>query len=74
MTELAPPLSFLLTPRQVAWLDGRRHHGSLSRSAALRIALDELMLLEEDRATAPAPPEAPSRSGKAAGKRASRRG
>jgi hypothetical protein len=46
MTILAPPLTFTLTPRQVAWLDGRRLHGCLSRSAALRLALDELILLE----------------------------
>ena len=46
MAHLAPPLTFTLTPRQVAWLDGRRLHGCLSRSAALRLALDELILLE----------------------------
>ena len=46
MAHLAPPLTFTLTPRQVAWLDGRRLHGCLSRSAALRLALDELIQLE----------------------------
>lgn len=46
MAHFAPPLTFTLTPRQVAWLDGRRHHGCLSRSAALRLAIDELILLE----------------------------
>jgi hypothetical protein len=49
MAHLAPPLTFTLTPRQVAWLDGRRHLGCLSRSAALRLALDELILLEGER-------------------------
>lgn len=49
MAHFAPPLTFTLTPRQVAWLDGRRHLGCLSRSAALRLALDELILLEGER-------------------------
>lgn len=35
--------SFALTPQQLAWLDARRQHGSISRSAALRQALDDLM-------------------------------
>ena len=35
--------SFALTPDQLAWLDSRRQHGSLSRAAALRQALDHLM-------------------------------
>ena len=49
MAHLAPPLTFTLTPRQVAWLDGRRLHGCLSRSAALRLALDELIQLEGEK-------------------------
>jgi hypothetical protein len=42
----APPLSFSLTAQQLAWLDARRANGSLSRSAALRQALDSLIRLE----------------------------
>jgi Arc/MetJ-type ribon-helix-helix transcriptional regulator len=34
MASLAPPISVQLTPQQVAWLDGRRQRGLLSRSAA----------------------------------------
>jgi Arc/MetJ-type ribon-helix-helix transcriptional regulator len=46
MTSLAPPISVQLTPQQVAWLDGRRQRGDLSRSAALRLVLDELIQQE----------------------------
>jgi len=42
----APPLSISLTADQLAWLDFRRAKGSLSRSAALRQALDTLISLE----------------------------
>jgi hypothetical protein len=42
----APPLSFSITAQQLAWLDARRANGSLSRSAALRQALDTLISLE----------------------------
>ena len=42
----APPLSFSLTADQLAWLDARRAKGSLSRSAAIRQALDTLISLE----------------------------
>jgi hypothetical protein len=41
--------SFALTPDQLAWLDSRRQHGSLSRSAALRQALDRLAAIEASR-------------------------
>lgn len=44
--------SFQLTPQQVAWLDARRQHGNLSRSAALRQALDGLIQLEATKPTA----------------------
>lgn len=37
------PLSVVLSPPHLAWLDAQRQHGNLSRSAALRIALDRLM-------------------------------
>ena len=40
---LSPPVSFQLTPAQLAWLDARRQRGPISRSAALRQALDDLM-------------------------------
>lgn len=38
--------SFALTPEHLAWLDAKRQHGAISRSAALRQALDELMATE----------------------------
>jgi Arc/MetJ-type ribon-helix-helix transcriptional regulator len=40
---MAPPLSVSITPDQLAWIDQRRAHGSLSRSAVIRQALDGLM-------------------------------
>jgi Arc/MetJ-type ribon-helix-helix transcriptional regulator len=40
---LSPPVSVQLTPAQLAWLDAKRQHGAISRSAALRQALDDLM-------------------------------
>lgn len=42
----ATPLSLSITREQLRWLDERRRHGSLSRSAALRQALDELIRAE----------------------------
>ena len=50
--ELLPPISFQLTPDQLAWLDERRRHGALSRSAALRHALDTLIGMEAAAAVA----------------------
>ncbi len=48
MASLAPPISIHLTRRQLRWLDGRRRlRSSLSRSAALREAIDALIELEE---------------------------
>jgi Arc/MetJ-type ribon-helix-helix transcriptional regulator len=47
MEPLAPPISVNLTPRQMAWLDGRRERAYLSRCAALRVAIDELIQLEQ---------------------------
>jgi hypothetical protein len=35
--------SFALTTAQLEWLDAKRQHGAISRSAALRQALDHLM-------------------------------
>lgn len=44
------PLSVVLSPPQLAWLDAQRQQGNLSRSAALRIALDRL--IKQDQAEA----------------------
>lgn len=38
--------SFAIAPEHLAWLDRRRSRGRLSRSAALRQALDDLITLE----------------------------
>ncbi len=40
MSDYALPVSVSITQEQLAWLDARRRHGSLSRSAALRQVLD----------------------------------
>ena len=50
MSLYAPTLSVSITHEQLRWLDSRRRHGSISRSAALRQALDALI-----RADAPNP-------------------
>ena len=47
MASLAPPISIHLTRRQLRWLDSRRLRSSLSRSAALRQAIDALIQQEE---------------------------
>ena len=44
--SLHKPLSVQLTTEQVQWLAHYQQHGSISRSAALRMALDRLMRLE----------------------------
>ena len=61
MASLAPPISIHLTRHQLPWLDGRRLRSSLSRSAALREAIDALIQQEEGTGS---PAEA-SRSGQA---------
>jgi Arc/MetJ-type ribon-helix-helix transcriptional regulator len=61
MALLAPPISIHLTRHQLRWLDGRRLRSSLSRSAALRQAIDALIQQEEGTGS---PAEA-SRSGQA---------
>ena len=65
MPDYALPVSVSITQQQLAWLDARRRHGSLSRSAALRQVLDaaidrERLLDTPDRAspTAAATPTA----------------
>jgi hypothetical protein len=44
--SLHKPLSVQLTDEQVRWLENYQQHGTISRSAALRMALDRLMRLE----------------------------
>lgn len=46
------PLSLTLSPTHLAWLDAQRQHGNLSRSAALRVALDRLIQQEQTQAAA----------------------
>lgn len=46
MAFFAPPLSFSITEEQLAWIEQRRLHGSLSRSAVLRQAIDIAMAAE----------------------------
>jgi metal-responsive CopG/Arc/MetJ family transcriptional regulator len=55
MPDYSLPVSVSITQQQLDWLDERRRHGSLSRSAALRQVLDaamerELLLATPDRA------------------------
>lgn len=45
--ELAHPLSVQFTAEQLAWLDSRRVAG-LSRSAVLRLVVEEAMRLHRD--------------------------
>ena len=46
MSDYALPVSVSITQEQLAWLDARRRHGSLSRSAALRQVLDAVIQRE----------------------------
>ena len=46
MSDYALAVSVSITPEQLAWLDARRRHGSLSRSAALRQVLDGAIAAE----------------------------
>ena len=45
--QLSHPLSVQFTAEQLAWLDSRRVAG-LSRSAALRLVIEEAMRLHRD--------------------------
>lgn len=47
MALFASPLSFSITEEQLAWLDQRRRHGALSRSAALRQVIDATIAAEQ---------------------------
>lgn len=40
------PVSISITPEQLAWLDRRRRHGLLTRSAVLRQLLDDAIAAE----------------------------
>jgi hypothetical protein len=42
------PISVLFTPQQVQWLDRRRAAG-LSRSAVIRLVIEEAMRREQER-------------------------
>ena len=46
MASFAPPLSVSITEAQLAWLDQRRSHGALSRSAVLRQVIDAAIAAE----------------------------
>jgi hypothetical protein len=44
--DAVKPVTLTLNHRQLAWLDAQRRHGSISRSAALRQAIDRLIELD----------------------------
>ena len=46
MASFAPPLSVSITEAQLVWLDQRRLHGTLSRSAVLRQVIDAAIAAE----------------------------
>lgn len=43
MPSTRTPVSVVLTASQVEWLDAKTQDGTLSRSAVIRLALQELM-------------------------------
>lgn len=43
MPSIRQPVSVVLTEPQLAWLDAQTKDGTLSRSAVIRLALQELM-------------------------------
>ena len=47
MASFASPLSVSITEAQLAWLEQRRRHGALSRSAVLRQVLDAAIAAEQ---------------------------
>ncbi len=47
MAPFAPPVSISVTEAQLAWIDQRRRHGSLSRSAMLRQVIDAAIAAEQ---------------------------
>ena len=52
MASFASPMSVSITETQLAWLEQRRLHGALSRSAVLRQVLDAAMAAEQGTSTA----------------------
>ena len=52
MASFASPLSVSITETQLAWLEQRRLHGALSRSAVLRQVLDAAIAAEQGPSTA----------------------
>ena len=52
MASFASPLSVSITEAQLAWLEQRRLHGALSRSAVLRQVLDAVIAAEQGPSTA----------------------
>ena len=55
MASFAPPLSVSITEAQLAWLDQRRSHGALSRSAVLRQVIDAAIAAERAGMAMPGP-------------------
>ena len=55
MASFAPPLSVSITEAQLAWLDQRRLHGTLSRSAVLRQVIDAAIAAEKRVSAVPGP-------------------
>jgi hypothetical protein len=55
MASFASPLSVSITEAQLAWLDQRRLHGALSRSAVLRQVIDAAIAAEQAGMTTPGP-------------------
>jgi hypothetical protein len=55
MASFAPPLSVSITEAQLAWLDQRRLHGTLSRSAVLRQVIDAAIAAETRASAVPGP-------------------
>jgi hypothetical protein len=55
MASFAPPLSVSITEAQLAWLDQRRSHGTLSRSAVLRQVIDAAIAAETRGSAVPGP-------------------
>ena len=55
MASFASPLSVSITEAQLAWLDQRRSHGTLSRSAVLRQVIDAAIAAEQAGLAVPGP-------------------
>jgi hypothetical protein len=55
MASFTSPLSVSITEAQLAWLDERRSHGTLSRSAVLRQVIDAAIAAEQAGLAVPGP-------------------